>query len=103
MATSPIVPLETRDRLIVALDFPSVQEAKEMVRALGPAVNFYQIGSALMLAHGLELASELIREEKRVFLDAKLLDDADGVFKAVRDIAALGATFVSVHAYPPAM
>ena len=63
-----------RDRLIVALDMPTVEEARALVARLGAAVTFYKIGLELVMAGGLELARELAGSGKRVFLDMKLLD-----------------------------
>jgi orotidine-5'-phosphate decarboxylase len=88
-----------RDRLIVALDFPTVAEARALVRRLGPAVGFYKIGLELVMDGGLELARELVGAGKRVFLDMKLLDIENTVERATRSAAATGATFLTVHAH----
>ena len=53
--------LTARDRLIVALDFPTVGEARALVSRLGPAVAFYKIGLELAMSGGLDLARELVR------------------------------------------
>ena len=49
--------LDPRDRLIVALDVPSVAEAEAMVARLGDAVSFYKIGYQLGFAGGLDFAA----------------------------------------------
>ena len=87
-----------RDRLIVALDFPSRAEARALVARLGPAVTFYKIGLELVMAGGLELARELTSAGSRVFLDMKLLDIENTVERATRGAAATGASFLTVHA-----
>ncbi|HZP20816.1 MAG TPA: orotidine-5'-phosphate decarboxylase [Bauldia sp.] len=92
-----------RDRLIVALDLPSVGEARAMAARLGDSVSFYKVGLELIYAGGLPFAAELIRSGKKLFLDAKLLDIDNTVAGAVRSAARLGATFLTVHAYPKAM
>jgi orotidine-5'-phosphate decarboxylase len=92
-----------RDRLIVALDVPSVGEAQALAERLGDSVGFYKIGLQLAFAGGLPFARSLARSGKRVFLDVKLLDIDNTVEGAVRSIAPLGMTFVTVHAYPKAM
>jgi orotidine-5'-phosphate decarboxylase len=92
-----------RDRLIVALDVPSVGEAQALVERLGDSVGSYKIGLQLAFAGGLPFARSLARSGKRVFLDVKLLDIDNTVEGAVRSIAPLGMTFVTVHAYPKAM
>jgi orotidine-5'-phosphate decarboxylase len=95
--------LEPRDRLIVALDVPSVAAAEKMVDRLGDTVGFYKIGYQLAFAGGLPFADQLVRAGKRVFLDLKLHDIGNTVAKGVESIARLGATFLTVHAYPQTM
>jgi orotidine-5'-phosphate decarboxylase len=92
-----------RERLIVALDLPDVVSASAMVDRLGDGVSFYKVGLELIYAGGLDFARELVRSGKRVFLDAKLLDIDNTVEGAVRSIAAMGVTFLTIHAYPKAM
>jgi orotidine-5'-phosphate decarboxylase len=95
--------IEPRDRLIVALDLSSVQAADAMVARLGDAVSFYKIGYQLAFAGGLGFAQELARAGKQVFLDLKLHDIGNTVARGVESIAKLGATFLTVHAYPQTM
>jgi orotidine-5'-phosphate decarboxylase len=97
MAISP------RDRLIVALDLPSVAEAEKAVTELGDEVTFYKVGYELVLAGGLDFAAGLVRSGKQLFLDLKLHDIANTVTQATARAAALGATFLTVHAFPPTM
>lgn len=92
-----------RDRLIVALDLPSVADAEAMVACLGDAVTFYKIGYELAFAGGLSLAAKLVSSGKRVFVDLKLHDIGNTVAAGVRAIARSGATFLTVHAYPQTM
>jgi orotidine-5'-phosphate decarboxylase len=92
-----------RDKLIVALDLPSVAAAQAMVERLGDAVSFYKIGYQLAFAGGLSFAETLIRANKQVFADLKLHDIGNTVAKGVESVAKLGATFLTVHAYPQTM
>ncbi|MEZ5799523.1 MAG: orotidine-5'-phosphate decarboxylase [Nitratireductor sp.] len=92
-----------RDRLIVALDLPSVDEARDMVRRIAGAATNYKIGYQLALAGGIELARELKAEGHKVFLDMKLLDIDNTVAKAVESAVALGVDMLTLHAYPEAM
>ena len=94
---------DPRDRLIVALDLPSVAAAEMMVARLGDSVSFYKIGYQLAFAGGLSFASALIRDGKQVFLDLKLHDIGNTVAKGVESVARLGARFLTVHAYPQTM
>jgi len=95
--------LDARERLIVALDLSSVQAAESMVARLGDSVCFYKIGYQLGFAGGLSFAAGLIAAGKQVFLDLKLHDIGNTVQKGVESVAQLGATFLTVHAYPQTM
>jgi orotidine-5'-phosphate decarboxylase len=97
------VALDARERLIVALDLPSVNAAEAMVSRLGETVCFYKIGYQLAFAGGLPFAAGLIAAGKQVFLDLKLHDIGNTVAKGVESVAQLGATFLTVHAYPQTM
>jgi orotidine-5'-phosphate decarboxylase len=88
-----------RDRLIVALDMPTVAEAHRMVATLGPSVTFYKVGLELLFAGGLELAGDLKRAGKRVFLDMKLLDIGNTVERAVANAAELGLDLLTIHGH----
>ena len=92
-----------RDRLIVALDLPDVAVAEAMVGRLGDSVNFYKIGYQLGYAGGLAMVSRLAGAGKKVFIDLKLHDIGNTVSRGVESIAKLGATFLTVHAYPQTM
>ena len=95
--------LDARERLIVALDLADVKAAEDMVSRLGESVWFYKIGYQLAFAGGLSFAAGLIAAGKQVFLDLKLHDIGNTVAKGVESMAQLGATFLTVHAYPQTM
>ncbi len=96
-------PTDPRDRMIVALDVPSVTEAEKLVARLDDSVSFYKIGYQLAYAGGLPMAHDLVRAGKKVFIDLKLHDIGNTVASGVAGIAKLGATFLTVHAYPQTM
>jgi orotidine-5'-phosphate decarboxylase len=95
--------MDPRDRLIVALDVPSVARAETMVERLADAVAFYKIGYQLAFAGGLLLAETLARAGKRIFLDLKLHDIGNTVANGVESVARVGASFLTVHGYPQTM
>jgi orotidine-5'-phosphate decarboxylase len=97
------MPAAPRERLIVALDLSSVEAADAMVKRLGDSVTFYKIGYQLAYAGGLVYARTLADAGKRVFLDLKLHDIGNTVAEGVKSISRLGATFLTVHAYPQTM
>jgi orotidine-5'-phosphate decarboxylase len=99
-ATRNIAP---RERVIVALDLPSVKSAETLCSTLGDAISFYKIGYQLGYAGGLSFAQDLIKSGKKIFFDLKLHDIGNTVNKGVESIVNSGATFLTVHAYPQTM
>ncbi|GHC66993.1 orotidine 5'-phosphate decarboxylase [Limoniibacter endophyticus] len=92
-----------KTRLIVGLDLPDRTTAEKLVTTLGDSVSFYKIGYQLAFVGGLELARDLLKEGKNVFLDMKLLDIDNTVASGVENIAHMGVTMLTLHAYPKAM
>lgn len=67
------LPSDMAERLIVALDVPSIGQAEALVAALDGVVSFFKIGLWLAFAEGVDgLLKRLIDGGKRVFLDAKM-------------------------------
>ncbi|MCA0400028.1 MAG: orotidine-5'-phosphate decarboxylase [Proteobacteria bacterium] len=89
-----------REKVIVALDLPDVPAAQRMVESLGDDGAFYKIGYELAFVGGMDLARTLIGAGKKVFIDLKLHDIPNTIEKGVGQIARMGATFLTVHAYP---
>ena len=93
-----------RDRLIVALDVADAPQAERLIERLGDAATFYKVGMELAYGgDGLALVSRLAAAGKKVFLDLKLHDIPNTVERATAQAARLGATFLTVHAYPQTM
>ena len=95
--------MTARDHLIVGLDVPTVTEAEAIVKTLGDDISFYKIGHQLAFAGGLEFARELAQSGKKIFLDMKLLDIDNTVAHGVENIAKMGMSMLTLHAYPKAM
>ena len=89
-----------RDRLIIALDLPTTDEARGVVACLGEDGTFYKIGYQLMPIGGLDLATALSEAGKKVFLDFKFHDIGATVERGVRSVVKLGGDFLTVHAEP---
>jgi len=102
-ADDTVVHVTPRERLIVALDLLDVRTAHALIDKLGDAVKFYKIGYQLAYAGGLPLIGELAKAGKKVFADLKLHDIGNTVARGVESVAKLGATFLTVHAYPQTM
>lgn len=90
-------------RLIVPLDLPTVEEARDMVERLGDAVSFYKIGLELLASDGMTLARELKADGKQIFLDWKLHDIGATVERSARVLAQSGCDLLTVHAEPQVM
>lgn len=94
---------DPRDRLIVALDLDDPDAARALVARIGDAATVYKIGYRLAYAGGLVLVPNLAARGLKVFLDLKLHDIGNTVEEGVRALSGLGATFLTVHAYPQTM
>src|ERR1700745_1398169 len=70
---------------------------------LGETVSFYKIGYQLAFAGGIDFARVLAGAGKRIFLDLKLHDIGNTVARGVESVARLGASCLTVHAYPQTM
>lgn len=87
-----------RERLIVALDVPTANDAKALVEKLGPAASFYKVGLELFMAGGyFELVEWLARRGNQVFADLKMFDIPETVARAVANLRGKGITFATVH------
>lgn len=95
--------MDPRERLIIGLDVPNIGEAERLVARLGDEVLFYKIGYQLVFAGGLEFARDLAASGKKIFLDMKLLDIDNTVASGVENIARMGMSMLTLHAYPKAM
>ncbi len=92
--------MNAKDRLIIALDLPSTEDAQTAINAIGDEGTFYKIGYQLMPIGGLDLAKRLSGEGKKVFLDFKFHDIGATVERGVKSVAKLGGDFLTVHAEP---
>jgi orotidine-5'-phosphate decarboxylase len=95
LSTKTIPP---EDRLIFALDVPSVEEAKRLVLTLREAVQFYKVGLELLATGGyFELIDWLVGQGKKVFADLKLFDVPETVRSAVRQLSKRPIALTTVH------
>ncbi len=83
---------------IVALDVPTLAQARDLVARLGSAADFYKVGLQLFTREGPGAVEWLRGEGKRVFLDLKLHDIPNTVRGAAQSAAALGVDLLTVHA-----
>lgn len=86
------------DRLIVALDFPNMEQAIACVEECGDAVSHYKVGMELFYAAGAPMITYLKEQGKHIFLDLKLQDIPNTVAHALMVLSDLGADMMNVHA-----
>jgi len=92
------IPARIEERLIVALDVPTIGEARALVERLDRTASFFKIGMWLIFAPGFDgFLSDLVARGKKVFLDAKMFDIGETVKQGVRRAAERGVSFVTVH------
>lgn len=87
-----------KERLIVALDVPTLREAEEIVVDLRGRVDFFKIGLELFCAAGPGAVEMVHRYGGRVFLDLKFHDIPNTIAGAVRRTAAMGVAMLNLHA-----
>ncbi len=86
------------DRLIVALDVHTMEDAKSLVDELGESVSYYKVGMELFYSVGAPVVSYLKEKGKKVFLDLKLHDIPNTVAGGLCSLMGLGADILNVHA-----
>jgi orotidine-5'-phosphate decarboxylase len=90
--------IKSAERLIFALDVPTIKDARELVAKLDDSVVFYKLGLELMMTGGyFELMDELAAKGKKIFADLKFFDIPQTVANAVANLNNRGVTFTTVH------
>lgn len=91
-------PIPNEERLIVALDSRTVDEARRLAERLWQTVSFFKVGLTLQFhEHGMDFVGELIKNGKKVFLDSKVYDVPEQARGAVSNIVRMGVSFLTIH------
>jgi len=85
------------DRIIIALDYRSREEALKLVENLSGIISFYKVGLELYVSAGPEIIRELKAKDLKVFLDLKFFDIPNTTAKAGRAAASLGVDIFNLH------
>ena len=86
------------DKIIVALDVATKNEALGLVDRLGPEISFFKIGLQLYTAEGPEIVRAVTKTGAKVWLDLKLHDIPNTVSHAALEAAKLGISMMTIHA-----
>jgi orotidine-5'-phosphate decarboxylase len=89
---------EAREKLIVALDVDSAEQALKLVERLKPWAGLFKVGMELFYSQGPVIINELRRRGVKLFLDLKLHDIPNTVARATRVLTRLGVAMFNVHA-----
>ena len=104
MSVTTATRIDSRERLIVALDVPAPDAARALAERIGDAARFYKVGLELLASGGsFELIQWLGARGNRVFADFKFFDIPETVRRAVANLRGRGVTFVTVHGSRPIM
>ncbi len=87
-----------KEKIVLALDVETLEEAKKLVDELSPYVGTFKVGLQLYTGFGNEIIDYIKSKNSNFFLDVKLMDIPNTVKKASENIVLRGANFYNVHA-----
>jgi orotidine-5'-phosphate decarboxylase len=90
--------MNSDQRLIVALDFHTMERVQQLVEQLGDSVSYYKVGMELFYSVGSQVITYLRKQNKDIFLDLKLHDIPNTVGNGLASLMEQGATMLNVHA-----
>jgi orotidine-5'-phosphate decarboxylase len=91
-------PIPNQERLIMALDLPSFEEARQLVETLGDSVVFYKVGMELFMSGDYFGFIEWLKQRnKKVFVDLKFFDVPATVGRAIKALSNKGVDFATIH------
>jgi len=90
--------IPVNERLIMALDVPSIPEARQLVEELGDAVIFYKVGMELFMSGDYFAFIEWLKQQhKKIFVDLKFFDVPATVGRAIKALSHKGVDFATIH------
>ena len=91
-------PIPVRERLIMALDVPSISDAQMLVEELGDSVIFYKVGMELFMSGDyFGFIEWLKKRNKKVFVDLKFFDVPATVARAIKALSSKGVDLATIH------
>ena len=98
LTTGTAETVSAKEKLIVALDVESADEALRLYGKLHGEAGMFKVGSQLFTAAGPDLVRRLVKDGARIFLDLKYHDIPNTVAAAAREATRLGVALFNVHA-----
>ncbi|MEQ1739719.1 MAG: orotidine-5'-phosphate decarboxylase [Methyloglobulus sp.] len=89
--------IKLNERIIFALDVPTPEEAKQLVRKLDGDIKFFKVGLELFLAGWWDIVDFIIDRGNKVMLDLKFFDIPETVHLAVQQVKDRGVSFTTIH------
>jgi orotidine-5'-phosphate decarboxylase len=89
--------IAAKDKIIVPLDVPTAQAARELIKAIGGTIGFFKVGNQLFTSAGPAIVEEVLASGSKVFLDLKYHDIPNTVRHAVESASALGVDMLTIH------
>ena len=91
-------PIPANERLIMALDLPSIEQAQKLVEELGDSVVFYKVGMELFMCGDYFGFIEWLKQRnKKVFVDLKFFDVPATVGRAIAALSQKGVDLATIH------
>lgn len=87
-----------KEKIAIALDVSSRQDALRLVKDLNDLAGMFKVGSQLYMAAGPAVVREIIEAGGKVFLDLKFHDIPNTVTQAALEAAQLGVSMMTIHA-----
>jgi len=88
---------ELSDRVIIALDVATFDEARQLMEQLSNKAGMFKVGSQLFTSVGPDIIREIKGKGKRLFLDLKFHDIPNTVARASEVATELGVDMFNVH------
>lgn len=89
--------MNIKEKIVLALDVETIEEAKQLVDELYEYVGTFKVGLQLFCGYGLEIVNYILSKNSNFFLDVKLHDIPNTVQKASENVILRGANFFNVH------
>lgn len=95
--SNPVKSINLNERIILALDVPSPEDAKQWVKKLDGDIKFFKVGLELFLSGGWDIVDFIIDRGNQVMLDLKFFDIPETVHLAVQQVKGRGVSLMTIH------